>query len=109
MINSMATHLQDKMLENIGDLTLMVMEENVRQVKKWGVQNHSAFIWMAALSEEVGELAEAMLKHELGGEPSQACVDEAIQVATLALKVAEMYKFNKEEPHGKGIQNKENH
>lgn len=43
---------------------------------------------MAALTEEVGELAQAMLKVAAGKWPSSRIYEEAIQVAAMALRVA---------------------
>jgi len=69
-----------------------VMQENRRQVEKWGIQDHTPFEWMLYLSEEFGELAQAIAEnyYRVGG--LDAVVKEAIQVATLALKIAEMYQ-----------------
>lgn len=39
-----------------------VESERVRQTHKWGVQRHSFPVWIAILSEEVGEFAQAVLK-----------------------------------------------
>jgi NTP pyrophosphatase (non-canonical NTP hydrolase) len=75
-----------------------VMEESRRQVEKWGVQDHSAFEWMVFLTEENGELAQAISENYYRGGSLEAVVKEAVQVATLALKIAEMYI--KEEEYG---------
>jgi NTP pyrophosphatase (non-canonical NTP hydrolase) len=78
----------------------MVEEENIRQIKKWGIQNHKAFEWLAFTIEELGELSEAIADFKFrGGLPSQV-VNEAIQVATLSLKIAEMF-LNSETQKGK--------
>jgi NTP pyrophosphatase (non-canonical NTP hydrolase) len=47
---------------------------------------------MTIITEEVGELAKAMLEHEWGNVLPCEVTKEAIQVATLCLKVAEMYE-----------------
>ena len=39
-----------------------IISERRRQDAKWGAQNHSDFVWLAILSEEVGEAAQAILK-----------------------------------------------
>lgn len=65
--------------------------ENGRQLDKWGVQSVSAFEWMTYLTEEVGELAEAISEHEYRNGRKEQIVKEAIQVATLALKIAEIF------------------
>jgi NTP pyrophosphatase (non-canonical NTP hydrolase) len=69
----------------------MVYEEHKRQIAKWGVQSRTAFEWITYLTEEVGELAEAVSEQEYRGGASAAVTKEAIQVATLALKIAEMF------------------
>jgi NTP pyrophosphatase (non-canonical NTP hydrolase) len=43
---------------------------------------------MTALTEEVGELAKALLEHRLGQASVQQIWDEAVQVAVMALRVA---------------------
>ena len=69
-----------------------VCAEHRRQIAKWGVQSRTAFEWITYLTEEVGELAEAVSEHEYRGGTSAAVVKEAVQVATLALKIAEMFR-----------------
>jgi NTP pyrophosphatase (non-canonical NTP hydrolase) len=72
-------------------LVPMVEEENKHQIEKFGVQCKSPFEWMTNLTEEVGELAEAITEVEYNNATLEAVRREAIQVATLALKIAEMY------------------
>jgi NTP pyrophosphatase (non-canonical NTP hydrolase) len=69
----------------------MVEEENIRQIKKWGIQNYKAFEWLAFTIEELGELSEAIADFKFRGGPASQAVNEAIQVATLSLKIAEMF------------------
>ena len=69
-----------------------LVREDDAQVDKWGIQEHAPAIWMLILSEEVGELARAILEHEVTGLNPEAITKEAIQVATLALKIAKMSK-----------------
>ena len=69
-----------------------IMKENALQIDKWGVQTHSAFEWLTYTTEELGELAKAISEHEYRQGPREKVISEAIQVATLALKIAEMYK-----------------
>ena len=82
--------MKDLQLEII-DIKKAVLSEHRRQIKKWGVQDHSSFEWMCYLTEEVGELAEAISYYEYRYGGAQEVFDEAIQVATLALKIAEMF------------------
>jgi len=74
-------------------LTNMVWDENKRQIEKWGVQTRTPAEWMLYLSEEVGELAEAISEREYRNGRNADVLKEAIQVATLALKIAEMYRM----------------
>jgi len=83
--------MKDLQLRNDIQLFGMVGEENRLQVLKWGVQDRSPFEWLAYATEELGELSEAISEHHYrDGLPSEV-VKEAIQVATLSLKIAEMY------------------
>ena len=69
---------------------LCLGHEDIKQLKKWGTQQHTPAIWMLILSEEVGELAKTILEHENSWPQSKDIKEEAIQVATLALKIAKM-------------------
>jgi NTP pyrophosphatase (non-canonical NTP hydrolase) len=75
----------------------LAVDERLRQNEKWGDQsgNHP-FEWMSILMEEVGELAEAVnetcfssphMKPGRGGR--DAILREAVQVAAVALAIAE--------------------
>ena len=85
--------MQDLCLKDLyGSQVLnMVERENVAQLEKWGVQDHSAELWYMITAEEFGELAMAMLEDIYNPNP-QSVVKEAIQTATLCLKIAEMYQ-----------------
>lgn len=76
---------------------LMVTVERERQIEKWGDQSENhPFEWVSILSEEVGELAEAInetcfvsehVKREKGG--TEAIIREAVQVAAVATAIVE--------------------
>jgi NTP pyrophosphatase (non-canonical NTP hydrolase) len=85
----------DLCLKNDRWIIQKVQDENVKQLKKWGIQTATAFEWMTYLTEEVGELAQAISEYEYGrvGGLSDSVSEEAIQVATLALKIAEMFEI----------------
>lgn len=68
----------------------MVMEEQDRQIKKWGVQIRHPFEWLAYTTEEHGELAEAISEFVYREGLQSNVIKEAIQEATLCLKIAEM-------------------
>ena len=73
-----------------------ITDESNAQLAKWGFQTHSAFEWLTYTTEELGELAKAIAEYEYRDGTIRDIVCEAIQVATLALKIAEM--FDKVEP-----------
>uniref|UniRef100_A0A6H1ZF24 dATP/dGTP diphosphohydrolase N-terminal domain-containing protein n=1 Tax=viral metagenome TaxID=1070528 RepID=A0A6H1ZF24_9ZZZZ len=81
----------DQCFEQFGWIVGSIQNENERQLLKWGIQTHSPFEWLTYTTEELGELAQAILEHEYRDGTKEAVVKEAIQVATLALKIAEMF------------------
>jgi NTP pyrophosphatase (non-canonical NTP hydrolase) len=42
----------------------LVYKEIKRQDEKWGEQNHSPYIWLAILVEEIGGVAKAVLENK---------------------------------------------
>lgn len=66
-----------------------VLNERIRQDKKWGQQNHEPFTWIAVLAEEVGEASQAALHREFGGPEHDSLMKELIQVAAVALAMVE--------------------
>ena len=72
--------------------------EDSRQIHKWGYQDVPPQNWLGYLTEEVGELAEAINKtytpYDKEGVAKVDIYKEAIQVATLALKIARMHRRN---------------
>ena len=91
---------KDQQLRSDKKLFCKVHEENVRQLKKWGVQVHASFEWLTYTAEELGSLAKAIGEFEYRDGPASKVVNEAIQVATLSLKIAEMFMTGEE----KGVQ-----
>lgn len=85
--------MKDNELRKLTALLIDVDNEGMKQVAKWGIQDRSSFEWMTFLTEEVGELAEAISEYEYRGARSGDIYKEAIQVATLALKIAEMSRL----------------
>lgn len=57
-----------------------VLDERVRQVKKWGPQSHDDGYWALILGEEYGEVCQAAMD-----KPVQELRDELIQVAAVAV------------------------
>jgi NTP pyrophosphatase (non-canonical NTP hydrolase) len=82
----------------ISELTLTTIRaEGIRQDAKWGQQNHAPEVWLAILTEEVGELAQAMLADRFDTGRAEKLHDshhdsmeiEAIQVAAVAAQFVE--------------------
>ena len=74
-----------KIWEAIGD-------ENRQQIEKWGIQDREPFEWLAFITEELGELASAISEWTWRKGIKKDVIKEAIQVATLAMKIAEMFE-----------------
>lgn len=71
-----------------------VLAERIRQTAKWGVQNHDPITWVAILSEECGEFAQAALDHKFGGKAASGLREEAVQCAAVALQIVEYLDRN---------------
>lgn len=67
----------------------LVLEERAKQDARWGVQNHSPFIWLSILTEEVGEFSQTALETYFGGPKGGRMLEEAVQVAAVALAIVE--------------------
>ncbi len=87
--------ISDRTLHNIN-------AEAIRQDGKWGEQNHDPSVWLAILTEEVGELAQAMLADKFAGtDPGMhdshhvGMETEAIQVAAVAAQFVEYLERRK--------------
>jgi len=65
--------------------------ENMRQLKKWGIQDREPFEWLGFATEELGETANAIGEFTFRCGNPEDVVKEAIQTATLMLKIAEMF------------------
>jgi NTP pyrophosphatase (non-canonical NTP hydrolase) len=68
-----------------------LLEERARQDMKWGEQNHDLTVWLTVLTEEVGEVAEAILtnRSDPSWENVAAVRDELVQVAAVAVATIE--------------------
>ena len=69
----------------------MVRNESDRQIKKWGIQDRSSFEWLAYTIEELGELSCAISEWDYRNGLRSEVIKEAIQTATLCLKIAEIF------------------
>lgn len=82
----------DQQFENRGELLGDIIIEHKKQIRKWGIQTHSLFEWLNYTTEELGELAKAIAENEYRKGSWEEIYKEAIQVATLSLKIAEMIR-----------------
>ena len=82
--------MKDLCLKN-QQLYNLIWAEHERQLAKWGVQDHEPFAWLAFALEELGETSDAISEWTYRGGNAKDVVKEAIQTATLALKIAEMF------------------
>jgi NTP pyrophosphatase (non-canonical NTP hydrolase) len=69
-----------------------IVDEKSSQLTKWGIQTHSAFEWLTYTAEELGSVAKAIGEYEYRNGTKEKIVSEAVQVATLALTIGEMYE-----------------
>ena len=84
----------DRCLINNDWIINKIQGENVSQLIKWQVQTRTSFEWLTYTTEELGELAKAISECEYRNGTKIEVVAEAIQVATLALKIAEMFEMD---------------
>ena len=83
--------MKDLCLVSQHELFKKVQDEHHAQIAKWGVQDRHPFEWLAFALEELGETSDAISEwFYRGGEPEHV-VKEAIQTATLCIKIAEMF------------------
>jgi len=72
-----------------------VVLEREKQDAKWGEQNHVPYVWLAVLTEEVGEVAQEILRGDFGGKSVADYRTELIQVAAVAIAATECLDRNK--------------
>jgi NTP pyrophosphatase (non-canonical NTP hydrolase) len=77
--------------ENFEVVIKDILQERGRQVVKWGEQTHELEIFLAILSEEVGELAQAMLEQRFPKSSGHTTdlYKEATHVAAVAVSILE--------------------
>ena len=66
-----------------------VERERRAQDLKWGEQNHDPLQWLAILTEEVGEVAQEVLRNHFGGRSLTDYRMEMVQVAAVAVAAIE--------------------
>lgn len=74
-----------------------IFAERKRQDTKWGEQNHDDYRWLAILTEEVGELAQAVLHDEFGGKAAGTAETELLHVAAVSAQWLEHFQRRKRE------------
>ncbi len=90
MVESSGGEMKDLCFRKI-DLLGEIGDENLRQLDKGGIQDHEPFEWLGFATEELGETAKAIGEWSYRGGAARDVVKEAIQTATLMLKIAEMF------------------
>jgi NTP pyrophosphatase (non-canonical NTP hydrolase) len=80
---------------DIGLATNLILKEDERQIEKWGLQDRHLFEWLAYVTKELGELSEAISLYSYFEGNLDNVRDEAVQVATLAIKIAQMTETQK--------------
>jgi NTP pyrophosphatase (non-canonical NTP hydrolase) len=78
--------------KNHADCLMDLELETARIFKKWGVQNHAPVVWLAILTEEVGEVAKEI--NDSAMMPTKNMYDELIQVAAVAIGAAQNIRRN---------------
>lgn len=66
-----------------------VLKEQLRQIKKWGIQNHAPAVYLTILVEEVGEVAKAILQTTVPGPDESSNWGEVIKELTEVMAVAQ--------------------
>lgn len=86
-----------------------IKEERDRQDKKWGIQDHDEFKWLAILGEEVGEVNKAALENHFGSDSLDNYRKELVQVAAVAVAMIECHdrKSHNLNPRIFGVKNGE--
>lgn len=87
-------HNPKQMFETMKAVFEKIRKERIRQHNKWGKQDHDNFIWLSILTEEVGELSEAVLHENFGGKKSDKVEKELIHVAAVATQWLEILHDN---------------
>ena len=89
--------MKDNQLLTLSSLLRKVIAESARQVNTYGIQDRPPVEWLAIIAEEFGELAKAINDYWFKQDSNPLAfvdevVTEAIQTATLSLKIAEMFQ-----------------
>ena len=88
-------HVANAESENSEKALQDVLAERNRQDIKWGEQNHDPFTYLAILTEEVGELAQAAVELRFDDGSVDDMKTEAVHVAAVALAIVECLERGK--------------
>jgi NTP pyrophosphatase (non-canonical NTP hydrolase) len=69
-----------------------IFTERERQLELWGFQMVTPAVWLAILTEEVGEVAKEIAEAEILGKEMSGYRTELIQVAAVALAAIESWE-----------------
>lgn len=73
-------------MPSLDDVLAEIEFERDRQDQQWGDQSHHPdTTWLAILTEELGECAQAVLHDQFGGKAAGTLRDELVQVAAVAV------------------------
>ena len=73
-------------MTSLDSVISLITQECDRQDKLWGKQRHDDFVWLAIISEEVGEAAKAIMHNQFDGEAKGTLPTELIQIAAVAVQ-----------------------
>lgn len=84
-------HPRDKVSSDRRDALCSVLYERFKQDGKWGKQDHNFPVWLAILTEELGELSKEWLERNFDALklPSPNFRTEMVQVVAVALAMLE--------------------
>ena len=68
----------------------LIKKERERQDRKWGIQNHNIFKWLAILGEEVGEVNKSALENNY-----QEVISELVQIGAVTVAMIESLERNR--------------
>ena len=83
-VDSKDKELVQEIVDSNSPILMEILNERVRQEKKWGQQNHAPLKWNAILGEEFGEVSKAILERNV-----EEYRKELIQVAAVSIAAIE--------------------
>jgi NTP pyrophosphatase (non-canonical NTP hydrolase) len=71
-----------------------IIDEQARQLVKWGEQNHTQMVWLGILAEEFGEVAKEVNELHFRVGNIENLKNELIQTAAVAVSMYESLERN---------------